>query len=600
MLKKIFVLSILFFISFSLVSAQGEIVGTEDATVCCEKTVSGLYCQDVPANECTSDRQPPTSCSVTSFCQTGWCYDSNKGTCLDNTPQMVCSDQGGTWSPDQPAVCNLGCCVLDDQAALITLTECKYLSGNAGIETNWDSSITDATQCVLTAGNREKGACVYWQDFDKTCKFTTRENCEEGFVYEGTTSLANTNTQGVSDIRNQFEPAPPTENNNQETGGVESDIETENSGTTPTTPTAILALVSAQEGNGTGEVQQRGIIDFYPGKLCTADELGTNCAPTENTICLPGKEEVYFVDTCGNAANIYDSSKVRNDAYWTNIVDKEDSCGFGESNEDSQSCGNCNYLGGSFCREAKDTQATYGDYICQSLNCVDPEGKSRTHGESWCEYDGGEDGKPGSRAYRELCINGEIIVEACADYRQEECLESSSGGFSQAACRVNRWQDCTAQTDEEDCANTDKRDCKWIDGIEYVLFGSIMNGTTFDGNSIGALGEAIQAQGGLDSLHRGACVPKIPPGFNQATDEGAAICAQANAVCPVKYEKGLLDDEWTAVEHEQCLPGGPLEQARAELCMSLGDCGPKVNYVGQKGSGPGYEIKQQEVEEEDE
>ncbi len=559
---------------------ENEIVGTNQATVCCETTRSGLTCQDVLAEHCAPDsRQPPTACESTSFCQTGWCYDSKEGYCLDNTPQFTCNKEGGTWSLEEPAVCGLGCCVLDDQAAFVTQVNCKRLSGFAGIEANWNPTITNAPQCVLTAGNKEKGACVYWDKFERGCKFTTRENCVEGFVYGTTTSEA---TQSANaQLATQLTPAPqPTIGQNSSNGSS-------------VTGSAILASVSAQENTN---FSNYGIIDFHPGKLCSAEELGTICSPTENTVCMPGKEEVYFVDTCGNPANIYDASKIRDKNYWNEIVEKANSCGFGGSNEDSKTCGNCNYLLGSFCRSADKNNPTYGDNICQSLNCVDGNGQKKIHGESWCIYDGGTTGAPGSRAYRQLCNNGEIIVEPCADFRQEECIESSATGFSQAACRVNRWQDCTAQTEQFQCENGDVRDCKWMPGFEYVLFGSVLNGTTIDANSLGAIAQGLKEIGGLKNVPEGSCVPKTPPGLNRATDEAPAICAQANAVCPVKYEKSLLSGEWECVEHCDCLPGGALEKARVELCMSIGDCGPKVNYVGVAGSGPGYSVDERKLD----
>jgi len=65
-------------------------------TVCCEKTNAGAYCQNVPSEECAEgSRQVPTSCEATSFCREGTCYDSTEGTCSDNTPQLVCNQNGG-------------------------------------------------------------------------------------------------------------------------------------------------------------------------------------------------------------------------------------------------------------------------------------------------------------------------------------------------------------------------------------------------------------------------------------------------------------------------------------------------------------------------
>ena len=74
--KKIlfFVFGLLILGSLSFVSSQGEITGTAEATVCCEKTNSGLFCQDVAASDCApGSKQPPTACSETQDCKPGWC-----------------------------------------------------------------------------------------------------------------------------------------------------------------------------------------------------------------------------------------------------------------------------------------------------------------------------------------------------------------------------------------------------------------------------------------------------------------------------------------------------------------------------------------------
>ena len=62
-------------------------------------------------------------------------------------------------------------------------------------------------------------------------------------------------------------------------------------------------------------------------------------------------------------------------------------------------------------------------------------------------------------------ITEEEVLEQCADFRQEECVEDSisQGGikFSQAACRVNRWRGCTLQGTQEHCEDGTERDCIW-------------------------------------------------------------------------------------------------------------------------------------------
>ncbi|MBX4212399.1 hypothetical protein KW787_03030 [Candidatus Pacearchaeota archaeon] len=473
-----------------------------NATVCCEKTTTGLFCQNVPSDQCApGSRQVPSSCESVSYCKPGVCYDSNEGTCSGNTPQLVCNNNKGVWSEQAPAQCNLGCCLLGDQAAFVSLVRCKKLSAFLGLDTNYNTGIKDEVQCVLAVQNQDKGACVYDQDFEKTCKFTTRAECSAGV-------------------------------------------------------------------NGTGKGT------FFKGKLCSAEELGTICGPTKKTLCIPGKDEVYFVDSCGNQANIYDASKVNDKDYWTNVKDKSESCSPNGANANSAACGNCNYLLGSVCRSADTKKATYGDYMCADLNCKNTQdGNSYKHGESWCVYnDQGTNGQGedsvGSRFFKHICINGEEVLEQCADFRQEECIQdkiqTSQGTFSQAACRVNRWQDCTAQISQLDCENTDRRDCYWKPDVKL---------SQFEQN------ETIT----------GVCLPKNPPGLKFWEGQDAqTICAQGNSACIVTFEKGLFGGEKCS-NNCDCL-SEDWQKQRSDICLSLGDCGPNVNWIGQQGYKPGYNI----------
>lgn len=483
---------VLFLLSLVSVSAA-------NATVCCEKTKSNLFCQDVPAEACDpGSRQVPTSCESTSYCKPGVCYNSGEGTCLDNTPQIVCNANNGLWSEESPAQCALGCCVLGDQAAFVSLVRCKKLSGFLGLQTNYKQNIKDEASCVLSVQNQDKGACIFESEFEKTCRFTTRIDC----------------------------------------------------------------------GSGVNGTEIRG--EFFKDKLCSAEELGSVCGKTTNTLCLPGKDQVYFVDSCGNPANIYDASKINDVEYWSNVYDTSESCAPGSSNANSKTCGNCNYLKGSFCRPAEGTGATYGGNICADLTCKNTQnGKTYRHGESWCVYDdsgstGQGSSSVGSRFYKHICINGEEVLEQCADFRQEECisgsLPTSAGPFSQAACRVNRWQDCTSQTEKVDCENTDRRDCVWKPGI--------------------GLG---------NSSNTGACLPENPPGLKfWEGDDTKSICAQGNYQCMVVLEKGLFGGE-KCISGCECLEAG-WEKQRADICAALGDCGPKVNWDGAQGYKSGYNV----------
>jgi hypothetical protein len=499
----------IFIFGIMIVFSLGYVVAQEDPTVCCEETKSGLFCQDIPESECDSDsRQLPTSCESTSYCKLGTCYDSTEGTCTSNTPQLVCNANEGVWSEELPAQCDLGCCVLGDQAAFVTLVRCKKLASQLGLQTNYNTGIQSEVECVLTASAQEKGACVFDLDFEKTCRFTTRDNCNLGSGDE------------------------------------------------------IL------EG------------EFFPGKLCSAEELATNCGPTRSTTCLPGKDEVYFVDSCGNPANVYDASKINDKEYWGNSKTKLDSCNPGSANADSGTCGNCNYLLGSFCRESGvggAGQATYGDNICADLNCPNTaNGKSYLHGESWCVFDdegsfGEGVNSVGSRFFKHVCNNGEEVLEQCADFRQEECIEdnieTTQGTFSQAACTVNRWQDCAAQTEKTDCENTDRRDCRWDQSVEL-----------FKANIV----------------QQGGCLPINPPGLKfWEGEEALSICAQANAQCVVSFEKDLFGKE-KCVDNCHCLDAS-WEKQRADICIGFGDCGPNVNWEGETGYKQGFKVSQRGI-----
>lgn len=478
--KKIILGIVIGIFLFSLVYAE--------PSYCCEKTTSGAWCQNAPLSECNSDLQTtPTSCESTSYCKLGCCYDSDEGTCAKNTPEVVCSENNGVWeesaSCDIPQ-CELGCCLIGNEAAFVPKQRCKKLSSVYGLEITFRTDISTEFECIISTTSDKEGACVYEEEFQTNCKFITKDECLSG--------------------------------------GYEN-------------------------------------VSFYEDYLCSAQELGTICSMTSETTCVDGRDEVFFVDSCGNLANIYDSSKVKDQAYWTKIVSVNEACGYGDSNADSKTCGNCNYYLGSTCKEYERgtdrAQPTYGDNICRDLSC-ESGGIPYQHGETWCASSSGvSENLPGSRHFRLVCYDNEILVEPCADYRQEICLQSSVNGFKTAGCRANRWQDCILQDKKTDCENTDQRDCRWYSG-------------SLDG-----------------------CFPSYNPGFN-FWEEGDAdeICGQATAICNVECTDPLDGDG-----DEECdgdPPGcvysnGDISDAFTDemnlICTMMGDCGVKVNYVGVEG-----------------
>ncbi len=493
---------------------------SNSVNVCCEKTTSGAWCQNAPESSCDqSYRKTPTSCESTSFCKPGCCIDTDEGICSQNTPQRVCEGSTGTWVDDSQCnvvQCSLGCCILGDQASLVTLTRCKKLAAEFGLNTNFRADVTNEVSCIAIANGQDKGACVYESENIKTCKIGTRAECD-----------------GISTNKNVT-------------------------------------------GKGT----------FFKDYLCSSDELGTNCGPTTESICVGGKDEVYFKDTCGNPANIYDSNKIysKNPSYWQKIIPKAQSCNFNDANgnANSKSCGNCEYFKGSICGKGS---ANYGSNICKDLNCYNTaNGKDFKNGESWC-VDQGKVGNGadsvGSRHYKHICINGEETTEACADFRNEYCFENkiktNEGDFIEAACRANRWQDCVDQKNKDDCINTDKRDCYWQKGVSAV------EGATVQTNT-GAIRTNTQttSQGSIAGFKlggEGSCLPTIPPGskFWEGSDS-ATMCSIANSYCEVVYEKGLIGGK-KCIKNCECLSSNWASSIN-NACTSLGDCGAYVNVVG--------------------
>ena len=567
----IFLFVFIFVLSFT--SAVGEV------SHCCERLKNddgeaGAWCQEALEDECFTGNNVdcvdgkcasvPTSCESTSYCKVGTCINNLEGDCTPNVPSQVCEAEGGLWSPessDNLPQCRLGCCLLGDEAAFTTQVACSQLSSDYGLETNYRADITNELECIASATSDDLGACVFERNFGRTCLLLTKSEC---------TGLQEASVSG--DIFDNYYGSEKT------LDGIDSST-----------------------------------VSFHEGLLCSATELGTICGPRGGTTCVSGEDEVYFLDTCGNLGNVYDNSKLNDDNnYWKFI--QEPTCGIGK---DSPSCGNCNYFEGSTCaaydRTTDSSRPNYGDNVCRSLDCgwydKDKDGRQDPdeiyqHGERFCitnneESNLGED-LPGTRYFRMECRDGEFIQEACAEFRQEVCIENDiEPGFSNAGCVVNRWDDCTIQTSKEDCLDEDSRDCSWQEG--HSLFDEEGKPFATDEND-----------------NPGFCVPKIAPGFdlNENEGNGAEICSLASTSCIVKYEVGILknrekvleDADWDerkskCVENCYCIPGYKKGDAKEKyekddhlfdsydewieavtsVCSALGDCGNKDNYLGISG-----------------
>jgi len=317
---------------------------------------------------------------------------------------------------------------------------------------------------------------------------------------------------------------------------------------------------------------------FYENKLCTHPELETSCVPTGETTCINGKDGVYFKDSCGNIANIYDANKINDISYWETKITKENSCNFGNLNGNANSvdCGNCKYIDGSVCSLAEGgVEPEYGDYMCKDLTCYDVEidGKKvdKRNGESWCAFDGAigvgnvngisiARDTVGSRYWRHVCLDGEERVEPCADYRNEVCSETKDEnlGRTYSICRINRWRDCINR--ELDVCE-ENADC-WKKDI------------------------------GIDDFTFNVCLPKYPGGFDifetNVNRNGQTICGMGTQSCHVVYTKKTKFSSCKCTENCGC-EDEIFAQEMNSLCVSLGDCGGYINTQG-KYTDEGYSI----------
>lgn len=444
-----FAFAYLIYFSTRIVSAQTERVQ------CCEETNDGYICQEFLAENIEDNCKGtifPGQCKDFDNCKLGCCYDSKEGTCSANSPKKSCN---GIWKEEASCnlpECQMACCILGSEARFTTEQRCKKLSGFYGLQADFRQDIDNELECLFFTERDDEGACVFESDLEKTCKFTTRDNC--------------------------------------------------------------------RKING----------DFYKDVFCSDSALITNCIEKDYVGCVEGEDSVYWFDSCGNREEIKEK---------------------------------CSFFEGTICGLED------GEYKCRSIDC-NIDGKIRKNGESWCVYDGtigkGRD-VAGSRHMKHTCFMGKEIIELCADYRNEICVQTdtklATGVFSEAACRINRWRECTEINLEEDAERKKERCEKNVD-CEFKQV-NIDKHFSFP-----------------------VCTPYYPPGFDlkNRPDDANLICAQATQKCIAVKVKKLSGWKWVA--NKECTKMSFTEKMN-DYCRSLGDCGGYVNIVG--GYDQGFNVK---------
>lgn len=559
----------------------------------CVELRDGSVCQQMPRYAC--EEACKSGCVEKSRdevpeCKLGTCIDEEEGICTPRTPISTCEEMGGNFDErelEDIEGCQKRCCYIGNQAKFITKKQCEVLAEDYQTDFRFDEEIASEFSCLLAIVEEAEGACVIKKEAgseEPSCRRTNLEYC----------------------------------------------------------------------GSLGGE--------FHEKMLCSHPDLETGCEKQKSISCFSDLEEVYWIDSCENRENIFQSSESES---WNNgfILAKNESCAMGSPGDwlkNQRSCGNCNRLRGSLCgnvtSEKKLIGAPEGDVICKDLAC-EVNGTRRENGETWCVYQnaigtslevpligglgyfGGRhiDGMhsmsaPGGRHFRQSCIEGEVVTEPCADYRNEICIESRSNltsdgskSFSIAACRGNKWSECLQYN-----ANGGGPLSELLSKLQPIIdiyppAGKALQGP-LNNAKVNAINLMFKCEKNPDcyinSVSVGEnykfplCLPKYPPGFYQQDTEGEdqTICGFGNQNCvsvwvfeSIPFTFGLAA-EWKCKAGCECVEGSPpgsakgswdeiypskkLAQQSQDICVSLGDCGKKANYRGQGGIlDSGYKFK---------
>jgi hypothetical protein len=524
---------------------------------------------------------------------TACCLETTSGgTCLDilQLDDDLCSSEIIPSSCSQVSECQTGCCY-DASGGSCTLNAPKSsCEANGG---NW----SNGPECTISQCNI--GCCILGsQAIPSTTRECTLLSAEHGF-------------------NKDFQPMDSS-------GYCE----------VYTNPLAKGACVS-DSGDYSGEKNciftEKGICDseFHEGLLCTSPGLGTLCVPSKETSCIEGKDQIYFLDSCGNQANVYDSSKIDDDSYWDRIIDLKASC-----SSPSADCGNCDYATGSICspKNVTDIQPTHGDNVCLDLNCDN----GRIHGESWCVYDYNTNkiAPVGSRSFMAKCLEGETYLEGCADFNQEICIQGESGGTSFSRCYPNDWRSCINANGKGDYDEV-QEGCDELPQCQMFndYFGTENLKESLDGFFAGFNPDLPNKnQGASGDVGSGSnenipfCVPKYTPGFQfwssgLSTDssigtggsasETSTICSLGSFVCVSQMSRECTlasCDSWEDEANWECNVNGEtstiktidlpkLMAAMNERCRALGSCGTNIGIDGNLGFDDGFTLKRVKIDE---
>jgi hypothetical protein len=445
--------------------------GTASAVFCCEKTVD-------------------LQLSVSGY-QGGYCQQVDDANSCDSAFGKA------PTSCDQTTYCQAGICI-DDSAGECSRTERATCLASSG------TSVEFSTADISTIDRCQEGCCI----IGDTVSFGTETQCKQIAEREG----VDTNFREDLDSAACFSL----------------DLVRQKGACVRKVGFEKQCSVETKEKCNT-------ITDaiFYNGLLCSAPGISDAIKPAEPKTICGDDGKVYFTDSEGNIANIYDASKdgkgsdnaneVRD--YWTYLKEPECEVGFDSNGRPVSNCGACQYRLGTVCSKYDSSSAlsyampasapTSGNNVCRAMSCKDEKGIIYNHAETWCAS--GEDAPgtypsipnlidfgvrnntdiesnstsynlPGSEYYQLRCWDGEIIPDACGagneGARAKICSESyietnGEEGTQKNAFNVNSDFSvgvCRANNwelcpgmNDSISCENPELDCKWIHGYRYSI-----------------------------------------------------------------------------------------------------------------------------------
>ncbi len=525
---------IVFIILFSILL----ISSVSALNACCEKTKTDDWCVYTDEENCDPNSQYTYSaCGQTSYCQMGCCYTSEEGRCYKNTAKAACdAEDRTTWSssPDcDIEQCNLGCCVLADQAFYVTEVRCKAEASQfESVSMSFDESIESERDCLNSVKSLDWGCCVT----DDVCEYTTRQEC--GASEE----------VGVNFTEQGFQEGMLCSND-------------------------LLSCDCAKQ-------QTTGC---YEGKVYWYDSCGN-------------RENIYSSDDRGSYNGGYELSETES-CSWTSGADSSScgNCDYAKGGTCGSDTENVMEVGEVTCVDLNCDDTFENDYSPQAggdkLNgeswCIyDGEvgmGLDRVgsrHYRHVC-INGEEITEPCSDFREEICIHGVLSEDVLGNL--EAINLDSSNDYVEAACRANRADDCFACNDVdtygtterswECCVDEDMRDCFWLpyDESATSTIDDVANGTCVAQVPVGS---KFWDESGGDTCSAASTECSVTYRMGGWSGLWTKLTKEQKKE---KYEL-ILEEPYGCRSREWLVE-------QNTYCRSLGDCGAFYNFIDE----PGYD-----------